>query len=268
MITDAISVDEVDLLAYDFNSKDGKTRQALNNRVYSILREALISGAFPPGSLLSIRPIANQLGMSTMPIREALSMLKSDGALESTPNRAFRVPIISSAMFRETLLIRLSLECALGERAAAIATSDDLRRVSDAYKQMIEAETGPIEHYLKLHRKFHRSIYQIAQMPLIQRTVESVWVRVGPLLLASTRGRLVHDRSRHYAILRSLKSGDPRGTSESLHNDILDSLDLILDYLDSMDTQQRGRAHGGASGNESGCGNTVPTAPVRANKTP
>jgi DNA-binding GntR family transcriptional regulator len=235
---DVVSVESVDISAYDFTTADSPERSNLNSWVYAMLREALISGAFPPGSMLTIRPVAQQLKVSTMPIREALMMLKAEGALELAPNRGFRVPIISGDTFRESLLIRLSLECALAERAAAKATSSDVRLVSEAYERMTAAEDGPIENYLRLHRRFHRSIYRIADMPLVQETIESIWVRVGPLLLASTRGRLINDRTHHYAILEALRAGDVRGIAERLRNDILDSIHIVLDYLEGLKTDE------------------------------
>lgn len=163
-------------------------------------------------------------------------MLKSDGALELAPNKGFRVPILSGDTFRESLQIRLSLECLLVERAAAKAKDEDVQRVSDAFDKMTASEDGPIEQYLRLHRKFHRTIYRIAEMPLVQEMVESIWVRVGPLLLQSTRGRLVHDRTHHYAILESLRAGDIHGSARNLRSDILDSIHLIFEYLQELNS--------------------------------
>ncbi|MDF1586814.1 GntR family transcriptional regulator [Marinimicrococcus flavescens] len=205
--------------------------EPMSARAYRVLREALLSGAFPPGALLHTRPIAAQFGMSTMPVREALALLRADGALETLPNRAFRVPFLSLATYREVLLMRVRLETAAGERAAVLATYEDLRAVSEIYRGMVEAEQGPLERYLRLHRRFHFAIYAIAGLPVLQSVIDSLWLRVGPLLSASSRERMAVDRNHHGAILAALETADCAAVSEALRADIADGLEPVGEYL-------------------------------------
>jgi len=72
------------------------TRQTLGDRTYAQLSELLVSGRLAPGDRLSLRGAAEALGVSMMPVREAVSRLVADGALEVTPNRAVRVPIMTT----------------------------------------------------------------------------------------------------------------------------------------------------------------------------
>ena len=68
-------------------------RQTLGERAYAKLADLLISGRLAPGEKLSLRAAADVLGVSIMPVREAVSRLVADKALEVTPNRAVRVPL-------------------------------------------------------------------------------------------------------------------------------------------------------------------------------
>jgi DNA-binding GntR family transcriptional regulator len=90
---------------------DGLTDDtALNNKAYEILRENILAGGFAPGTHLNIRPIAEELGMSSTPVREALSRLRADGGLEALANRAFRIPVPTPETYREIMIMRIKLE--------------------------------------------------------------------------------------------------------------------------------------------------------------
>ena len=198
-----------------------------------VLREGLLSGAFPPGSLLNIRPLAAQLGMSPMPVREALSRLRSDGALEALANRAFRVPVIEESVFRELLLLRLRLEACACERAAVLCSIDQARLVASAYEEMLECSKASLETYLAAHRRFHFAIYDIAEMPVLRSFIEDLWLRMGPLLRASSEGRILFDNAHHAAMVKALAASDPSGLVTALNDDLLDGLEPISEYIRS-----------------------------------
>ena len=83
-------------------------RQTLGERAYAKLADLLISGRLAPGEKLSLRAAADVLGVSIMPVREAVSRLVADKALEVTPNRAVRVPLMSAAQFRDLTKVRIA----------------------------------------------------------------------------------------------------------------------------------------------------------------
>ena len=93
-------------------------RQTLGDRAYAQLSELLISGRMAPGEKLSLRQTAEVLGVSIMPVREAVSRLVADGALEVTPNRAVRVGVMTAAQFRDLTQARVAIE---GHTAALAA---------------------------------------------------------------------------------------------------------------------------------------------------
>ena len=205
--------------------------EALNVRAYRVLREALLSGAFAPGTHLNIRPIAAEIGMSSMPVREALARLRSDGALETLPNRAFRVPVLTVETFRDILLARIRLESLACERAATRADHLDIRRIADLHDAMSADEGGMPDVYLALHRRFHFAIYAIAGMPVLNELIEGLWLRIGPLIAQSRRDRVAVDRNHHRAIVAALRASDPLGIAAALRDDIADGLEPVCRYL-------------------------------------
>ena len=72
-------------------------------RVYQELKDYLAAGQLMPGQKLTLRELASALGVSPMPVREAVGRLTAEGALEVLPNRRIRVPLMAKAKFSEVL---------------------------------------------------------------------------------------------------------------------------------------------------------------------
>ncbi|MBX3566444.1 MAG: GntR family transcriptional regulator [Rhizobiaceae bacterium] len=204
---------------------------ALNVQAYNALRERLLTGLYRPGSLLNTRPLAEEFGTSVMPVREALARLRSDGALEALPNRAFRVPVLREEVFRELVILRLRLEAAACECAAVRATAQDCREVASIYQRMLACYDDDLDEYLGEHRKLHFAIYEIAAMPLLKGLIERLWLRMGPLLRASSEGRILFDNTHHGAMVRALSASDPVALVSALRDDLVDSIEPICLYL-------------------------------------
>jgi DNA-binding transcriptional MocR family regulator len=96
-------------------------RQTLNDRVYRELKKSIMSGAFKPGSELKLRSVAEALGTSLMPVRDAMRRLMAERALEMRPSRTIAIPVLSADQFLEIRAIRLLLEGEAVTRAANIA---------------------------------------------------------------------------------------------------------------------------------------------------
>src|SRR5213075_1783581 len=133
-------------------------RQTLGERAYAQLAELLASGRLAPGERLSLRTAADVLGVSIMPVREAVSRLVADGALEVTPNRAVRVPLMSAAQFRDLTRVRIAIE---GHAAAQAALHRDKRdlvsiaRAEAAMRAESELPTPDLPRAVELNKTFH-----------------------------------------------------------------------------------------------------------------
>ena len=103
--------------------------QTVGRQVHAGLREWLISGALSPGDKLWLRTVGERLGVSMTPVREAVSRLVADAALEVLPNRAVRVPVLSLAKFEELTAIRLAIEGFAAERAAVMRSPRQLAAI-------------------------------------------------------------------------------------------------------------------------------------------
>ena len=97
-------------------------RDTLQERVYLRIRQALIHSEFKPGQVLTIRELAQKLGTSIMPVREALQKLTVERVLELLPTRSVRVPVLSAEEFAEICEARMLLEGHMARLAAERAT--------------------------------------------------------------------------------------------------------------------------------------------------
>src|SRR5688572_11854153 len=104
--------------------------ETLGERVTGELRALLIAGRLAPGEKLSLRRVAEALGVSMMPVREAVSRLAADKALEVLPGRAVRVPVLTLAQFRELTRIRLVVEGFAAEEATKVITDEQIAVVA------------------------------------------------------------------------------------------------------------------------------------------
>ena len=209
---------------------------SLNQRTYQTLREAILSGGFMPGSTLNIRPIAAMLGVSPTPVRDALSRLQADGALEALPNRAFRLPVPSIEEYRQLLIMRIRLEECAVQHAAALITPAEVLKVSDLYDEMSSLVDRPSDEYLAVHRRFHFMIYDAARMPLLREAIERLWLRIGPLMHASSNEQEQPlDDKTHAEIVRSLKAADPFAATIAVRDDLTHARGPVLAYLSNFD---------------------------------
>ncbi|MCF5585266.1 GntR family transcriptional regulator, partial [Pseudomonas syringae] len=115
------------------------SRDTLQDQVYRQIREALMSGRFQPGQKLTIRGLAEALGSSPMPVREALNRLSAENAFEVTETARLRVPMMTPERLREIRDARVALEGLLAEKAVILINDADLADISQLCVQMQKA---------------------------------------------------------------------------------------------------------------------------------
>ena len=207
------------------------------------LRDSIVSGVLTPGEKVSLRTLAGQLGVSMQPVREAVSSLVADRALEVLPNRAVRVPILSLSQFRELTAIRLAIEGFAAERAAQFRTAHDLRlirRHDAAFRRQGAGARPDLAAAVAANRDFHFAIYRAAGLPELLPIIEGLWLRIGPVLNLDLRSNLSRTRvgksaGHHGTLMAAIAAGDARGARRALAADIsgaakhIEAQDVLLD---------------------------------------
>lgn len=161
-------------------------RDSLQQQIYDRLHDSLVSGAFLPGEIVSSRGLAQSLGVSAMPVREALTRLTAEGALKLTSSRTLRVRVLTPADFDELTTIRVELEGMAAERAAGQATDEDAASVAALHQALATAaDSADVDRYLAANAAFHTGLYAAARWPMLLSIIQRLWLTVGPSIRAS-----------------------------------------------------------------------------------
>lgn len=202
----------------------------LGDVVYQKVADALIKGALRPDDRLKIRDLAEMMGTSVTPVREAIVRLIQDGALRLKTPRDIRVPTLGHDQYLEIRAIRLELEGLAAERAARHAARADIDRLRELIASNEKAiSEGDFARATEINQLFHFELANIAGMPILRGILRNLWMRMGPIIAAvyESGGRTMIDH--HYAVLDALERGDPQAAQRAICEDILSGGGVILD---------------------------------------
>jgi len=156
------------------------------DQVEVAIRGFLASGEVGPGEKISLRNLASALGVSVMPVRNAVARLQADGALEIEPGRAIRVPVMTASQFRELTAVRMELEGFAAEIAAQRRHEEDLTLMADlsASFQILGVRRSSRQYgAARINMEFHFAVYRASKMPLLVDIIERLWLKAGPAIL-------------------------------------------------------------------------------------
>lgn len=217
------------------NRKKQLRRVTYGEQIYSELCRSLSSGELAPGDRLSIRQIAASLGVSMMPVREAVTRLAVDGALEILPTKAVRVPVMTQAIFQELTTVRLEIEGYAAEQAATHRSDDQLRSIQQyeqAFRDALTGERPNNQRALKANRNLHFMIYRASGFPTLVRITEMLWLRVGPIInvdLASGSRRAQSAADHHRNIVQAIENRDGPRAREAIVADLLGTANFVME---------------------------------------
>ena len=207
----------------------------LGAQVLAHLRQQLITGLLAPGDRLSLRTLAQQLGVSMQPVRDAVAHLVAERALEVTPKRSVQVPLMSAPQFRELTAIRQGIEGFAAEQAARRRGGPEaaaLRRHAAAFRRESKRRTPDIDAAIVANANLHFAVYRAAGMPALTAIIEGLWLRIGPVLnldLRAGAGRLASGVAMrcHDAMVHAIERGDASAARDALLTDIGSTADFI-----------------------------------------
>lgn len=139
-------------------------------RVASLLRDEIVAGRVRPGENLRLMALAEQFGVSTTPVREALAMLERQGLVVGEAHKGFRVTHLSPEDFQDVYLLHGFIAGVLAERAADRLSEQDLDYLASIEKRIKEAtHQEDLATAAELNHTFHRTINRSAQSTLLLR---------------------------------------------------------------------------------------------------
>jgi DNA-binding GntR family transcriptional regulator len=211
-------------------------RPTLGGQAYVDLRKLIMSGRLAPGDRLPLRSVAQALGVSIMPVRDAINRLVAEQALAMTPSRAVRVPVMSPTEFQELATIRTVLEGFAAEQAAIHRSKEETRQIVLAertyHDECMKSSPDPAKALL-FNMNFHFAVYRAAKLPKLLEMIESLWLRVGPVFIVEVRSspdRLATGSAHihHRQAVAAIKAGDGPAAQKAIADDIRSAAAYIL----------------------------------------
>ena len=200
-----------------------KSFPTLQDKTYQTLHQWLTVGRFLPGERLKIRQVAEELGVSVMPVRAALQRLAAEGALVNIPNCGVMVPKLKRAQFDDILQTRILLEGQAAELGAYRMNEADMNKMAVLNQNMARAiDANDIKAYLDANEEFHVTLYRASGSPMLMELIESVWLKVGPIsnqLFENERfAKKLNDA--HDDVMRSLLQQDGTAVRRAIEQDM------------------------------------------------
>jgi len=207
----------------------------LQEQLYQQIREGLLAGRFQPGQRLKIRDLAGEWGTSPMPVRAALQRLVAEGALEGEPQRSVRVPSMTRERYQNIFQVRLGLEGLAVELATPNLSAADLATLRDCVARMdVAIEQREVQAYLDANSQFHLHLYGACGNPVLLRSIESLWLQIGPFFNRLFTGADLSLRLNdfHEEAFAAIEAGDAKAARAAMEQDLLYFARYLLSLLD------------------------------------
>jgi len=204
--------------------------------VYNLLREDILQGKYKPGSRLVIDELAVTLGVSQIPIREAMRQLEGDGFVTIEPYVGATVPELNADFIFEVFALLEHLEIISSRAACRVMSDEDLSQLADMIEQMELSIQNPSK-WSSENKAMHLFVCQCARTTLVLKMMEKVldhWDRLRLHYLNDVFGnRIQAAQEDHKRILAAFYSRDPDEVERVIHEHNQGALTSYIRHLQS-----------------------------------
>jgi DNA-binding GntR family transcriptional regulator len=189
--------------------KLGASHAPLTKLVAAALRERILNGEFRPGERLVEAKLSEELGVSRMPVREALRVLAAEGVVTIEPRRGAAVTIHDDDQIREIVEVRATLEGLNAKLAAKRRDPQRLARLQQVLAAGVKVADGA--ELAKLHQdneNFHDALASAADNSVLRELVRSLRERTALIFAPHSKKRARENWEEHAAIVRAVVAGD------------------------------------------------------------
>ena len=210
------------------------TRTTTTDRVFASLRESIVTGEFPAGSLHSIYRLADLLEVSRTPVREAVLRLADIGLVSVERNRGVRIRGVTAADVREVFELRLLLEVPAAAHAAAHADASAVAAIVGELDRMREhADADDEVQFTEHDRALHQAVAGVMGNPRLQAEIatlrDSIQAR-GASTIRRSRG-MVELAGEHAPIVQSIATRDPVAAAAHMEAHLVRTATLLMQQV-------------------------------------
>lgn len=208
-------------------------RATLQFKVTTKLRELILKGEFKMGERLMQEEWAQKLGVSRMPLREALRQLEVEGLVRIEPRRGAVVTPVSVDDIEEIYQLRAMLEGEAVVRALPFLESEDIEELECIYEKMLElkADENDMETFMKLNADFHKIMREGCPWRRIQGFIETLWKGIPPYTPSLLANHLSESHREHGLMLQFIKEKDAEKLREVTIRHILRTKENLIQMI-------------------------------------
>jgi DNA-binding GntR family transcriptional regulator len=195
--------------------------KSIRDQIYEAIQESIVNNSYKPGEELQIDRLADEFGVSTTPIREALIRLESSGLVHLIPNKGARVTAFREEDIRDTWEIRKLLEPYAAGLTAALDVNLEIQELNAAF-DTLEKGTQDGNLYIQSDIRLHELLYTHLSNELLKETLHSILQRSMRMRYFAEDVSKMHDLvvqeviSEHKQILQALTARDRERTIEAV----------------------------------------------------
>ncbi|MCX7779412.1 MAG: GntR family transcriptional regulator [Negativicutes bacterium] len=192
---------------------------SLRNKVFKYIKSQIINGVYGPGETLLELKLADELGVSRTPIREAIRLLEVEGLIETTTKKGAVVLGISRKDVQDIYAIRQLVEGLAARWAAEHITPADLKELQKTFDLMeFYAQRNDVDEIAELDNRFHQLIYEASGSKILNLTLSNLhqYVQLARMESLRMKNRLPHTIAEHRSILEALAAKDPDAAEKAL----------------------------------------------------
>ena len=196
---------------------DSPSPKSLGRVAYERLHEFIETGVLRPGDRISVNSLADKLGISRTPVREAIAWLETDGLIVHQPYLGRVVGSLDRQMVSELYAIRMVLETTAAAMAAQNASEAEVEVLQDLLALEEAAMADPVKRE-RLNRRFHEAIYSCAHNRYLLtslKALQSPMVLLGPATAADP-ARLKSAFAEHRAMVEAIAKRDVEAAREAM----------------------------------------------------
>ncbi|MFH1934768.1 MAG: GntR family transcriptional regulator [Pseudomonadota bacterium] len=214
-------------------------RRSLGQDVYGKLKQAIVKGDLPPDSRLIESRMANVMGISRTPVREAIHKLEREGLLRHNPSGGFFVVGLTRSDIEETFGIRSVLESYAARLAAAHHKGEEELDPLDEkiHEYQLYLDQGNLKALLRINTEFHDLLYALSRSPRLIKMINDLQDQIyrfrQVLLKAEGNARISNED--HKLMLKLISKRDLEGVESLVREHILRGQGIVLKEFDVQD---------------------------------
>jgi DNA-binding GntR family transcriptional regulator len=207
--------------------------RTLSDRVFEIVREQIVTGRLGDNAPIRQDALAAELGVSKIPLREALARLEQEGLISSQANRGYFVKPLSAGQLDELFALRLAIEPKAAARAAELAGDPERAAAMEAFERLDSAAAGNLSEVAVRNREFHVALVQNSDRLLTVQLVERLSILAERYVVAHLEpaGRDARAHQEHRELLDAYLARDGAKLEQLMVGHIIATLDDLKNEL-------------------------------------